>query len=129
MLESRRVSDPLDALQPVVAAEDIIAWQDEVRRTHVQALLSGYLLGLIGQTRCHPDLAVGASPRASLQVLRFAQARAFMQDRDFCTPDDVQDAFLRCLPHRILLRKHLPGAGNSAADILKQILSHVPVPV
>ena len=129
MLESRRDTDPLDALKPVVSAEDIIAWQDEVRRTRVESSLSSYLLKLVDQTRHHPNLAIGASPRATLHVQRFAQARAFMQDRDFCTPDDVQDAFLRCLPHRVFLRRDVPGAGNSAGEILKQILTQVPVPV
>jgi MoxR-like ATPase len=129
MLETRREGDPLDALEPVVTPADIVQWQDAVRRTRVDSSLAAYLLSLITETRKHPDLTVGASPRATLQVRRFAQARAFMQDRDFCTPDDIQDAFLRCLPHRILLRKHVPGAGNSADDVLRHIVSHVPVPV
>lgn len=129
MIDARRVGDPLDRLTPVVSPDDITAWQDAVRRVHVEPALAEYLLRLVEQTRNHPALALGASPRAGLQVYRFAQARAFLAERDHCVPDDLQDALLRCLPHRLVLQKDLPQAGSSAADILKQIVSHIPVPV
>ena len=86
----------------------------EVKHVHVDKSLSEYILQLTTATRHHKKLYVGASPRASLHVFRFSQAFAFMEGRDYCTPDDIQKSLCKCLPHRLLLKDQIPHAGISS---------------
>jgi MoxR-like ATPase len=129
MLADRRTADPLDRLDPVIEKQGLLALQDTVRSVQIDGSLSEYILRLVAATRSHSRLLVGASPRASLHISRFGQSLAFLQGRDYCVPDDVQQAFLRCLPHRLILKDHVPHVGNTATDILRQVLGEVPVPV
>jgi len=103
--------------------------QKEVRQVVMEESLQQYLLDLILATRDHEKIEYGASPRSGLQIYRFSQARAYLARRPFCAPDDIQFAFLHCTPHRLVLNETAPGAGNTAKDVVQQILEHVPVPV
>jgi len=129
MLEDRKSEDPLDRLIPVMEKKDLVFFQNAVRGVRIDPSLSEYILWLVTATRSHDRLLVGASPRASLHIARFSQSLALMHGRNYCIPDDIQKAFLQCLPHRLILKDYIPLVGNSVTDILRQILDTVPVPV
>ena len=128
MLEMLRHSHPLDSLQPVVSAEEIIACQDAVRQVKVDAKISHYITSIVGGTRQHEELALGASPRASIALYRAAQAMAAVQGRDFAMPDDVKRVVGPVMTHRVIVRPECRLRKITAEQILQDIVDEVPVP-
>jgi MoxR-like ATPase len=102
--------------------------RDEIRRIRVEQDLYGYILDLVRRTREWPMLALGASPRAAICLLRVAQAFAAFEDRDYIIPDDVKRATLPVLRHRILLKPEAELEGFDPDRILNDVLAVVPVP-
>jgi len=90
MLDLHGSSSPLDSLEPVASASDVRDLIAAVRRVHVAESLKQYVISLVGATRSAPELRLGASPRATLHLLRASRARAALDGRDFVIPDDVQ---------------------------------------
>ena len=114
-------------IQPL-AAELLAAARDEIRAIRVEQDLYGYILDLVRRTREWPMLALGASPRAAICLLRVAQAFAAFEDRDYLIPDDVKRAALPVLRHRILLKPEAELEGFDADRILSDVLAAVAVP-
>src|SRR5205809_687500 len=102
MLDAHGSSSPLEALEPVARAEDMRDLIAAVRRVHVADVLKQYVISLVTATRASPELRLGASPRATLHLLRASRARAALDGRDFVIPDDVQALALPALAHRLL---------------------------
>ena len=98
-LEGRLHSDTI----PVLTAGDIAQMKKEVNAVTIHENLTAYAVSIAEATRNKPELSCGASPRALLSMLRFAQASAFMKGRDYCIPEDIADAALLTLPHRLIL--------------------------
>ncbi|WP_413775201.1 AAA family ATPase [Hymenobacter weizhouensis] len=119
---------PLDTVQPVVSAEDLQRLREQVRRQHVEPKLLEYIACLVGQTRAHKGLYLGASPRASLALLNGAKALAALRGRDFATPEDIQYLAPAVLRHRIQLTPEREMEGGTPDDIVKQILQQIEVP-
>src|SRR5262249_47173062 len=94
-------SSPRDTLEPVAQAEDIRELIAAVRTAHVAEPLKQYVIRLVSATRASPELRLGASPRATLHLLRAGRARAALDGRDFVIPDDVQALALPVLAHRL----------------------------
>jgi len=129
MLEAHGGNNPLDAVMPLVEPDDILNWQTLCRRIYVAPAVRDYLLELIRFTRTHPQLAMGASPRASLVLYKAARVLAAFRNRDFVLPDDVQELALPCLAHRVILQAPVRLRGISAEDILREVLAAVDVPL
>ncbi len=106
----------------------LAAARDEIRRIRVENDLYDYILELVRRTREWPLLALGASPRAAICLLRVAQAFAAFEDRDYIIPDDVKRATLPVLRHRIILKPEAELEGFDADRILNDVLAAVPVP-
>jgi len=118
---------PLPEDLPVVTgAAFVSAFLAQIRTVHIAASVRSYVLDIVGATRGHPDLAVGASPRAALAVLRAASAMAVAEGRGYATPDDVKEVAVPALAHRVVAH---PLATVSAAVVVGDIVSTVPVPV
>lgn len=115
---------PIDSLQVVTELSRVLDWQQMVRRVHVDHSLVVYGVALVAATRGHTDAALGASPRASLGLVRLAQAWALCRGRDFVLPDDVKALAPAVLSHRIIPRSRV-----SAAVIIQEILDRTAVPV
>lgn len=128
MLDSRDESDPLDALEPVADAATVRALIDVVKAVHAAPAVKQYLVDLVTATRRHPDLRLGASPRASLQLLRLGQARAALDGRDHVLPDDFKELAATVLTHRLLPTADAQLARRSVDDVLTEVLDRVPVP-
>jgi len=128
MLDSRHRSDPLDALSPVADAATVRALVEVVKSVHAAPAVKQYLVDLVTATRQHPDLRLGASPRASLQLLRLSQAHAALEGRAHVLPDDLKLLAGTVLSHRLLPTADAQLARRTVDDVLREVLSRVPVP-
>ena len=128
MLDERATADPLTELTPVADAAMIRALVAEVGRLHVAEPLRRYVVSLVEATRSSPDLRLGASPRAGLQLLKAARAAAALVGRDHVLPDDVQAMAGPVLAHRLLLSPDATLARRDAQRVVADVLAAVPVP-
>jgi MoxR-like ATPase len=128
MLDERAVTDPLTTLAPVADAAVVRQLVDAVARLHVSEAIRRYVVTLVEATRRSPDLRLGASPRAGLQLLRAARATAALAGRDHVLPDDVQSVASPVLAHRLLLTADATLGRRSAEQVVAGLLATVPVP-
>lgn len=129
MLTRHGSGQPLEELSPVLSTEDLLKLQSGLDDIEVTADVKRYLLQLVRATREHSDVALGASPRAALSLLRAARAQAFLQGRDFVTPEDIQTLFSSVLAHRLVLTPDARLRGISSEQILEGIIEATSVPV
>jgi MoxR-like ATPase len=128
MLDAHGSSSPLDALEPVAQAEDIRDLITAVRTVHVAEALKQYVIRLVAATRSSPELRLGASPRATLHMLRAGRARAALDGRDFVIPDDMQALALPVLAHRLLPSAEAVVTRQPPEQVLAAIVERVPLP-
>ena len=128
MLDAHGSSSPLEALEPVARAEDMRELIAAVRKVHVADALKQYVIKLVTATRSAPELRLGASPRATLHLLRASRARAALDGRDFVIPDDVQALALPVLAHRLLPSADALVARQLPEQVLAAIVGQVPLP-
>ncbi len=129
ILDRFGLSSPLEGLEPTTSPEELPALRAAVAEVHVDPELKSYLVRLVQRTRRHPDLALGASARASLGLLRAGQAFALLRGRDYMSPDDVKVLAPSVLTHRLVVRASAELRGVTAEAILEEILQSEPVPV
>jgi len=129
LLARFRQDDPLEDLQPVVSAEELMQMQVASRDVHVAADVEDYIIRLVHATREHPSLQLGASPRAMLALYHTSQVMAALRGRSFVIPDDVKYLTVCTLSHRIIPKAESSLRGNSAEQALKEIIDSVSVPV
>ena len=133
MLRSRESQSPIAAVRPVIDNEELAGLIAAARTVYLSPTVEQYLLSIITATRSHPDLRLGASPRATLQYSRAAKARALLDGREYVIPDDLSDLAVPVLAHRLLPsrqaigRSGLTEAGTSA-EIVRSILAATPIP-
>jgi len=125
ILQREEHKNPLDAIEPVLELEDILALQKGARAVNVTKSLQEYIIRLTTSTRSHPDAVVGVSPRGGVALQRMAQSLAFLHGRTFVTPDDVKEAATAVISHRILTRDRRI---ETAYAIVTQILNEISVP-
>jgi MoxR-like ATPase len=127
--------DPLRDFEPAADARDILAMQQAVALVRVDDALVEYALEIIGRTRTARELTLGVSPRGALMLQRAAQARAYLDGRDFCLPDDFKQLAIPVLAHRLIAATK--GTGSPAGvkrsewveSFLREIVESVPVPL
>lgn len=125
LLGSGGFADPLARLAEPLTTEQVRTARQAVQEVFVAPTVAEYILELIRATRSIDVIELGASPRAGLQLLAMAKARAVIDERDFVVPDDVQEVAGPVLAHRLALRR---GASQSAATVIADILAQVPAP-
>ncbi|WP_207216602.1 AAA family ATPase [Xylanimonas ulmi] len=128
MLDRQESSSPLAHLSPVTTGATMLRLAELVRHVHASPAVKRYVLDLVGATRDHPALRLGASPRASLQLLKAAKASAAMAGREYVLPDDVQELAVAVIAHRLILTTDTRLAGSTAQDVVSQIVARTPVP-
>ena len=128
VLQQQMLRHPIDDLQPVTSAAELQQLQQAVRRVHVEALLQRYIVHLVGLTRDHADVYLGASPRGSLALMRASQARALLQGRDYVIPDDVKALAVSALAHRLIMSPEARMRNATAQAVIETTLREVPVP-
>jgi len=122
-------SNPLDTLEPVVTAEEIIAMQKAVRQVRVEDSVRQYVVDVTRATRKHGDVYVGASPRGTMMLYHACQALAVIRGREYVLPDDVKYLAPYVLTHRILVNPKTRLRGRTPADVVSDIVETVDVPV
>lgn len=121
--------EPLETLQPIVSAEQVVALQQVIRQVQWQPEVEDYLLAIVRTTRTHPSVSLGISPRGTLALYRACETYAAMQGRDYVKPDDVKRLAPHVLAHRLVMTTRTRLRGNAADTIMKDIVEAVPVPV
>ncbi|MGN6242189.1 MAG: AAA family ATPase [Motilibacteraceae bacterium] len=128
MLDSHGATSPLDDLEPVADARDVSKVVGAVRSVHVSPAVREYAVALVGSTRSSHELRLGASPRATLQLVRAARAMAALDNRDYVLPDDLQTLAVPVLAHRLLPTAEAQLARRSTEQIVADLVERQPVP-
>ncbi len=128
ILDEQRTQHPLETIAQVVEVDELLAAQAEAREVYVDDLIKNYIVDLVGRTRKHDDVYLGASPRGSLTLYRGAQARAALEGRHYIIPDDVKYLAPYALPHRMIVSPSARIKDVTAESILRDLLNSVPVP-
>lgn len=120
---------PLHTLRPVVSIDDLVAMQNKVHEVSVSDMIKAYIVSIAQKTREHHAVYLGASPRASIALMKAVQAYALMKGRNYVTPDDVQYLAPFVFAHRLMLKPEVRYDNLTAEDIIARILIDTPVPV
>jgi MoxR-like ATPase len=128
IIKARHGVNPIDMIKEVIGIDEIRAMRRYVSDIHIDDELYGYIVALVTATRKHPQLALGASPRASVALMHLAQAYAFIRGRDYVLPDDIGALYRSAIGHRLMLRQEAKLANQSADSILGEILRATDVP-
>ena len=112
----------------MIDRQTLLAMQAAVELVHVEPSVGRYIVALVAATRKSTSLAVGASPRGSLALLKLSRCRAALAGRDFVTPDDVKAIAVPALAHRLLLKPELWVQRRSGEDVVRETLEQVPTP-
>lgn len=127
LLKQHRSGEPVDRLQSVLHAADVVALQEKVRAVAVNDSIADYVLEIVEATRNRPDISLGASTRAAIGLYRAAQSAAMIDGRDYVVPDDVKSLAVPALAHRVICKA---GVGHSEANAaaIRDVIGKVAVP-
>lgn len=128
MLAMLQRSHPVDALEPVATAEQLVAAQAAIREVHVDVRVQQYLLQVVHQTRSNEHLALGGSPRATIALFRCSQAMAAVRGRNYVLPDDVKKILAPVMNHRLILRPESRLRKLTTEKVLEEVLGQIAVP-
>jgi len=129
MLTEQTRDTPIDRLQPVASAQEILSAIEEAKAVYVEESLNRYVVALLRHTRTDSRLYLGASPRAGIALLRVAKARALVAGRDYIKPDDVKAVAPAVLAHRLIVAPEARSAGLGPSELVQDALERTPVPV
>ena len=128
VIEQQEQVHPIESLKAVATPADVEAMQEAARDVFVDPTVRQYIVRLVEATRTHRDVALGASPRASLGLFRAARGTALVQDRDYVIPDDIKDLAPAVIAHRLILSSSARMRGVRSTDVVQDLLSQVAVP-
>jgi MoxR-like ATPase len=128
MLAEQTTAPPLDRLQAVAHRDDVVAAIAAARDVYVEESVGRYVVALLRHTRASPRLALGASPRAGIALLRMAKARAIASGRDYVLPEDVQGLATSVLAHRFIVAPEARAVGFAGGDAVAEAIRETPVP-
>jgi len=129
ILQRFETESPMDSLEPVLSAEELVRLSTALRHLHVEPAVRRYAVRIVQATREDPAFELGASPRGSLALFRSARAFAALAGRDYVLPDDVKTMAPYVLPHRLILSTQARLRGRNADEVLNDVLQRVPVPI
>ncbi len=128
ILETYRNREPLLELLSIASTEDILSLQKKVREVFVSKEINEYIVSIVNATRSNKNLLMGVSPRASLALLRIAQASAVIYGRDYVIPEDIKENAIMVLSHRITLSSLARVNNMTNEDVIMDIIKTLPVP-
>lgn len=121
--------DPLETLEPVIEPQQILEMQTEIRTVRVEESVRHYVVDVCRTTRTHPDIELGASPRATMGLYRTSQALAAVRGRQYVIPDDVKEMAPYVLTHRLIVDPQTRLRGRLPEDVIREVVDTVSVPV
>ena len=128
MLDSQQREHPIQSIDQVVSQEELVTAQQAVCDVYIDELIKKYIVALVEETRRHPDVYLGASPRGSLALSKTAQARAALAGREFVIPDDVKDLSEFALAHRLIISPAARLKNVDSRTVVNEIVNSIPVP-
>ena len=128
ILSAQANDHPLDKIGAVVSSSEVLALKEAAHAVRLSDELKRYIVDLVGATRVTPGVQLGASPRASLALMKTSQALAAFDGLEFVTPDHVQEVAVPVIAHRLALEPQAKFSGVTAAGVVEEILKKVPVP-
>jgi len=128
ILDAQQYVHPLETIGQVVAADELLGAQQEVKAVHVDPLIKEYIVSLVNATRDYPDVYLGASPRGSLGLYKTGQAYAAVRGRDYVVPDDIKALAEPVLAHRLIISPSARIKNVDTRFVVQDILDSVPVP-
>jgi MoxR-like ATPase len=128
IMERQQYRHPIEELKGVISVSDFLTIQNAVKKIYVDGLVKEYIASIVSQTRSHPAIYLGSSPRGSLALFRTSQAKALMSGRDYVIPDDVKALAVPTLSHRLVLRPQYQSQDRSGRGVISEITKMVPVP-
>ena len=128
MIQAVGKDRPVMALEPVIGREELLQAQESIHQVYMKDSVSRYLLELVTATRNHPCIERGASPRASIALVKMSKAWAWLDGRDYVTPGDVYIQFPFVISHRIRLTSSAVMGRQTKEEIIKELLSQVSLP-
>ena len=129
VLTAQRQTPPIQDIVPCVTRQDFTRLQQAVSQVFISSQLKAYMVDLVAATRERPGVLLGASPRASIAMAKIACALALFDNKDFVTPDHVQEIAVSIIAHRLVLDSQSRFSGMTAQQVVKDILTSIPVPV
>lgn len=129
MISRFQQKNPLDDLKPVARGEDILKIQDRVKNIYSDKIINDYIVEIVNETRTHPNIYLGASPRGSLSLFRASQAWALYNNRTYVIPEDVKYMATPVLSHRIVMKQEAKLKKLTPEEIIDSILHSVRVPM
>jgi MoxR-like ATPase len=130
ILSAHRHSEPVNELQPVIGSDQVLVLQHAAREVKVEQSVADYLLDVVHATRSAETLHVGVSTRGALSLYKACQSLAFIEGRDFVTPDDVKRLSVPVLSHRVIAKGYLQGTQRDMVEaIVRRIVETVPAPI
>jgi MoxR-like ATPase len=128
ILDSQRYTHPVTQIEQVVPSEALLTAQETLRDVYLDTLVKKYIVDMVEQTRHHPDIYLGASPRGSLALYRTSQAWAAIQRRDYVLPDDIKHLAIPTLAHRLIVSPAARLKDVTGETVMREILDSLPVP-
>ncbi|MFO7636832.1 MAG: MoxR family ATPase [Clostridia bacterium] len=129
IISRNREKNPLDDLAQVADRKNIFDMQTQVKKVQIKDTLTAYIVNIITKTRKHEHVSLGCSPRASLFLAKASQALAFMEERDYVTPDDIQKVAVPVLSHRIILHQEARIKDIKPESIIEEIIEMTKTPI
>jgi MoxR-like ATPase len=127
IMDRREHTDPINGLKAVCKPDDVVELQSKADDVYIDPLVKQYIVELTHATRQHPEAALGASPRASINLMKGGKAQALLKDRDYVVPDDIKDIATATLAHRMLLTPSARMRGIAQETVVDDVLNQVPV--
>lgn len=128
MKRADEIEEAIESLKPIVTREEVLEEFKRVRSVKVDDSIYSYIASIVEETRRHPAVRLGASPRAAIALVKMAKAWAYTSGRDYVIPDDVKAVAIPVLMHRIIVKPELELQGVTAEKVVEEVLSRVPVP-
>ena len=128
LLERKKGKNLLDLVNPIMTGESLELMRESVDKIHIHPEILNYIVKIVGRTRNHPDLLLGASPRASLALAAMAKAIAYSQGRDYVVPNDIFPIITETISHRLILRAGAENENITSTKILHTIMSSISPP-
>jgi MoxR-like ATPase len=129
VLQRAQKNPPIENLQPAITLEELKTIQSEVKEVFVDDTMKKYIVDIANKTRIHTNVYLGVSPRGSIALMKSCQAYAYIQDRDFIIPDDIQYLAPFIFAHRIILKSEAKYEGITAEEVVDRVIARIPVPV
>jgi len=129
ILRDQIIQHPLENLKPCVSFQEIIQLKGSAKRIRVSEEITRYCVDIVSATRTAEEVKMGASPRASLSLMKIAQAKALLDGIDFVKPENIQELAVPVVAHRLVLDSQAKFSGTSSQEVVKKILQEIPAPV